>query len=156
MKNRTMLIIAMLISSALVAGPVFAWPGACKPNDNRGEQHKEKKESLMRSLGLTPEQDKLLKEAKKSHRAEMEELGKAVKAKMQELQKALAAPGVTRQQVEPIASQIKALQSQMVDRRIDGILKIKSILSPEQYQKLQGMKEEWRKSGHKKQSEKKW
>lgn len=148
MKNAIKTIIGVIVILALAAGPAFAeGMGGCAAGHAKG-CFKEKKEAVFKELNLTPEQDKLLKEAKAAHRTEMEELGKALKAKRDALQNALSAPGVTRKQVEPIASEIKSLEAQMVDRRIDGILKIKEILTPEQYQKLQGMKEGWRKDGH--------
>jgi len=147
MKKNTQFVIGMLICSALIAGSVFCETGACSSGE-RGGRYKEKRGAITRELGLTAEQDKLLKDAKEAHRAEMAELFQALKAKRQELKSALVKPGVTRQQVEPIAAEIKTLQSQMVDRRIDGILKVKGILSPEQFQKLQGMKEGWQKNGH--------
>ena len=151
--KRTQIVIAVMMISLLVAGSAFADNSACPVGRDKAG-YKDKMDSFSRDLKLTPEQDKMLKDAKQAHRSEMEGLGKAMKAKRQELQAALAAPGVTKQQVEPIAAQIKALQAQMIDSRIDGILKIKSILSPEQYQKLQAMKAEWRKNGNKKHSEK--
>ena len=156
MKKKTQLIIGILIVSTLIAGSAFAEnPNACS-SDKRGGHYKERKEAIARELNLTSEQEKFLKDTKSAHRAEMAGLSQALKAKKQELQNALAKPGVTRQQVEPIAAEIKGIQSQMVDCRIDGILKIKTILTPEQFQKLQSKHEEWRKDGHMKASEKGW
>jgi len=155
MKKRIRLIIVMLAVSALITGNAFCETGACNWGKDK-ESYKEKKEAVTRQLNLTPEQDKLLKDAKAAGRAQTEATGKALKAKRQELQAALVKPGVTRQQLEPIASEIKALQSQMVDQKIDGILKIKGILTPEQYQKLQSIREERQKGGHMKNPEKRW
>lgn len=141
MKNMNKYIIGMVVISALITGPAYAeGSGACPTCEGKGF-HKDKGEGITRQLNLTAEQDKLLKDSKAAHRAEMEQLMKALKEKRQELKDALAKSGVTKEQVDPIASQIKGLQAQMVDRRIDGILKVKGILTPEQFQKLQAMKE---------------
>jgi len=148
-------IIVMLIVSALVAGSAFSETDACSSCDGKGWRN-DKKEVIARELGLTPGQNKLLKETKEANRAQMMELRKALKAKREDLRDALAKSDATRQQVEPIASEIKKLQSQMVDQKIDGILKVKGVLTPEQFQKLQGKHEEWRKSGHMKHREKEW
>ena len=153
MKKKTQLIIGMLVVSALIAGYAFCETGTCSSSQGKG-WHGQKKEAIARELSLTPEQDKLLKDAKESNRAQMAELGKALKAKREELQGALAKSEATGTQVEPIAAEIKRLQSQMVDRKIDGILKVKEILTPEQFQKMQNKHEEWRKDGHMKHREK--
>lgn len=155
MKNRAQLIIVTLVVSVFIAGSAFCETGACETGQGKAS-YKEKKKAVMRELKLAPEQDKLLKDAKAASRAQMAELGKALKAKRQELKSALAKPVVTRQQVEPIAQEIKALQSQMVDRRIDSILKVKEILTPEQFQKLQSKHEGWRKNGRMKHEGKGW
>lgn len=154
MKMNMRFIVVMAIVSVFVAGPAFAFgPGACS-DEGRKACFKEKKENLKKELNLTAEQDKMLTEAKDSHRAEMETLMKAIKDKRDALKEAIARPGVTRKSLEPIIADMKVLESQMVDHRIDGILKVKSILSPEQFQKLEKMKEGWHKGpkgqrGHK-------
>ncbi len=155
MKNRTQLIIVMLVVSLFIAGSAFCEDGACQSGHDKAF-HKDKQEAVTRELNLTPEQDKLLKEAKVACRAQMAELGKTLKAKRQALKDVLAKPGATRQQAEPIASEIKGLQSQMVDRRIDGILKVKAPLTPEQFQKLQRKHEGWQKGGRMKHEKKEW
>jgi Spy/CpxP family protein refolding chaperone len=142
MREKSGLIIALVVVSMFAAGAVFAGQGACASGEKeRGGHYKEKTAAITASLKLTPDQEKRLNEAKTGHRAEMAELARQLKEARQELKTALANPAVTKQGVEPIAVRIKAFQASMVDRRIDGILKIKEILTPEQYQKLQGMKE---------------
>jgi Spy/CpxP family protein refolding chaperone len=143
MKRKIQLIIGVLIMSALIASPAFCDGSRNHPGPGpRGEGPEDKMAEIEKKLNLTPEQDKLLKEAKTAHRAEMESMMQTMDTKHKELQAEIAKPGVTKQQIEPIANQIKALQSQMVDHRIDGILKIKHILSPEQFKKLESLKEE--------------
>ena len=149
MKKSSQILIVALIISIFTVAAAFA-----EPNPSQGGRSRDKMDAIKQELNLTPEQDKLLTEVKSSHRAEMESLVQALKTRRQELKAALGKAGVTRQQIEPIASQIKALQAQMVDRRIDGILRIKQILTPEQFQKLQNAREEWRKSGHMRHSDK--
>jgi len=151
MKTKMRLIVVMAVISVFIAGSVFAMgPGACSDEGNKA-CFKDKKESFKKELNLTAEQDKMLTEAKTAHRTEMETLMKAVKAKREELRNAIAKPGITRQNLEPIIADMKALEAQMVDHRVNGILKVKSILSPEQFQKLEKMKEgrqKGRKNGH--------
>lgn len=156
MKKRNQIIMGIVVVSTLIAGSAYAEDPAACPGGKDKTCYKDKKEAVMSQLNLTAEQDKLLKDSKTAHRAEMEQLVKALKEKRQELKDALAKPGVTKEQVDPIASQIKSMQAEMVDRRVDGILKVKEILTPEQFQKLQGMKEERQSKKHAKHPGKEW
>lgn len=139
MKRRLIVITVTLLLSAMIAGSAYAGWGKCQVSKER-ESYAERSDKVASELGLTPEQNKLLKEAKTAHREAMAGLRKELQNKHGALKDAFAAPGVTRQQIEPIANDIKALQAKMVDNKIDGILKVKGLLTPEQYKKLQDMK----------------
>ena len=141
MKKRIQLIMAALLISSLVVGPAFCENTACSA-DKGGTEHHGKRAEIMNKLNLTAEQQKLLKDTKEAHRAEMAKLFLTMKEKRKALTEAMAKPGVTRQQVEGLVTEMKALQAEIIDHRIDGIFKIKEILSPEQFQKLQSMREE--------------
>jgi Spy/CpxP family protein refolding chaperone len=140
MKRKMALIVSVLVVSVFMASGAFCWDGGC--NSSKGDgRYKDRCADVTKDLNLTAEQEKLLKDSKTAHRAEMEAVMKTLKAKRQELKDVLSKPGVTKDQVAPVAAEIKALQAQVVDRRIDGIFTIKNILSPEQFQKLQAMKD---------------
>ena len=49
------------------------------------------------------------------------------------------------QKIEPLANEIKSLQAQLIDSRINGIFAVKEILTPEQFAKFQQMAEKWQK-----------
>jgi len=157
MKEKLRLVVALVMISMFAAGTASADQGACAQGDkDRAGHYKEKTAAITAELKLTPDQEKRLNETKAAHRAEMTGLAGQLKAKRQELEAALTNPAATSQSVSPIATQIKALEAQMVDRRIDGILKIKEILTPEQYQKLQTMKGERQNKEHGKRFGKGW
>jgi len=157
MKTKLRLVIALLVISMFAAGAAFANQDACATGDkDQAGHYKEKAAAMAAELKLTPDQEKQLNETKAAHRTEMAALGQQLKAKRQELKDALANPAATSQSVSAVATQIKALQAQMVDLRIDGIFKIKQILTPEQYQKLQAMKEERENKPRGKHSGKEW
>ena len=143
--KRSVVLLAVL---TFVAAPVFAMDSCPEGQDRDG--HEGRISEKMRELNLTPEQEKLLKDTKEAHRAEMKKALESLKEKRQELKTALAKPNVTKQDVAPIAAGINALQAELVDRRIDGILKVKSILTPEQFAKLQDVKKDWHKGSDKK------
>lgn len=152
MRKKIAGVIAVIIVAVFVAGSAFGEMG--NPVEGRNGRH-QKKAEIARKLGLTPEQDRILNEAREAHRKDMSDLRSLLKEKRQALKSELAKPGVTRQQVEPIVAQVKKLQSDMVDHRIEGIFKVKSILTPEQFDKLQEMKGQKGKGSHMKKHAKK-
>jgi periplasmic protein CpxP/Spy len=101
---------------------------------HQGEQGK--KEGLFKELNLTPEQHKKLEDNRKARYQEMQELRGALKAAHEKLQGKLNNPAVTRATVEPEVKEINSLQRKMLNNRIDGILAVKAILTPEQFAKF--------------------
>ena len=130
-------VIVLISVMAVLAGSAFAWGGG---SCGKGGHQEKAKGKMASELNLTADQQKRLDAEKASHRKEMSALVDALKAKKHELQEALAKPGVTRKAVEPAVAAIKELESKMTDSRVNGILGVKEILTPEQFEKLQSMK----------------
>lgn len=104
------------------------------------KQHNDKqRERIFKELNLTPEQQKKLEENRKVQREDIAKLQQAIKEKHAKLQEELKNPGVTRSTVEPLVNDIKSLQAQLIDRRINGIFTVKEILTPEQFVKFQSL-----------------
>ena len=105
---------------------------------------------VMKELNLTAEQEKKFEENRKARHEETMKLREAIKDKHAQLQEALKNPAVTRESVEPLAVQIKALQAQMVDQRLNAIFSAKAILTPEQFAKFQQIADKGKgnKNGH--------
>ena len=91
------------------------------------------KEDIFKQLNLTPEQQQKLGENRKAQREKMAQLLQAVKEKREELRKDLESATVTRDAVQPLVSDIKSLEAQLVDNRVNGIFAVKEILTPEQF-----------------------
>lgn len=140
MKKKIFMVIAVFLVTAIVSGDAFAYFG-CNTKGRGDSKHKDKIEAIKKDLNLTADQEKALKESKEAFRGQAKDLRLKLKEKHQLLRTELSKPGVTRQQVEPIVAEIKTLQSDMVEQRVSGILKIKEILTPEQFAKLQARKE---------------
>ena len=148
MKTNIKIVTAVIVVAVFVAGNVFAGT-ECSFSGERDKQHKAK-DAITRELNLSADQQNRLEQERTAHRKAMETLENALKEKKRELQEATARPDINRQQVEPILTQIKRLQSDMTDKRVDGIFAVKGVLSPEQFAKLQSMKEKRVQAGHKK------
>jgi Spy/CpxP family protein refolding chaperone len=148
MKTNIKTVVAIIVLVTVIAGNALA-ETACGFSGER-DKHLKAKDAITRELNLSTDQQGRLEQEKTAHRKAMETLRSALKEKKRELQDAIARPDTTKQQVEPILAQIKKLQSDMTDKRADGIFAVKGILSPEQFAKLQSMKEKRMQSGHKK------
>ena len=131
--------IAVIVVVLAMTANAFGEPGC--DFKGKGDKGKKARENITRELNLTADQDKRLTEERTASREAMTALFSSLKEKKNELKDALAKPDVTRQQVEPIMAEIKRLQANMVDKRVDGIFKVKEILTPEQFAKLETLKE---------------
>lgn len=107
------------------------------------------KENIYKELNLTPEQQKKMEENRKAQREKTMQLHTAMKEKQAKLQEDLQNPAVTRATLEQLVSEIKSLQAQLIDERVNGIFAVKAILTPEQFTKFNQLMEK-RKDGQKK------
>lgn len=95
---------------------------------------------MMKSLDLTQEQQDKMKELKKNKpnvkesRKEMRELRKKFKESMES--------NATEAELRKLHSQIQEKKSAMAKDRFEQMLKVRSILTPEQRKKFQGMRHE--------------
>jgi len=104
------------------------------------------REHFSKELNLTPEQQSKLTENRKAQHEKMMQLRKTMGEEEAKLREALKAPGVTKSSVEPIANEIKSLQAQLIENRIDGILAVRQILTPKQAAKFDQMAEKHKKN----------
>jgi periplasmic protein CpxP/Spy len=100
------------------------------------------REDVFKQLNLTKEQEKQLTDNRQAESQKMAQLRTAMKENQQRLQQALKDPAVTREKVGPLVNEIKALQAQLIDGRVDSIFAVKQILTPEQYAKFHQIMEE--------------
>ena len=99
--------------------------------------HGQQKSDIFKGLNLTAEQQKKLEENRKAQNQELVKLFQAMKQKQSQLKTALDNPASTRASIDPIVKDIKLIQSQLIDHRINGIFAVKKILTPEQYVQFQ-------------------
>ena len=152
-----------MLGLIIAAAVVLTTPVMVYANDgdmDHGSWHHGQKDQMMaKVLNLSDDQVKQLKEA----REKQETAGKSLFEQMKSNKEALdaeivkAAPDMTK--VNGIQSQVKALQSQMVDNHLNALLDIKKILAPEQfagYMALQKAKKLMMHGDHGKMGHKHW
>lgn len=140
--NKMKLIAICLLTAFALTSVAYAVdnPTQSKPVRDKLREH------FSKELNLTPEQQNKLTENRKAQYEKMTQLRKAMSEKEAKLREALKAPGVTKASVEPIANEIKSLQAQLIENRIDGILAVRQILTPEQAAKFDQMAEKHKKN----------
>jgi periplasmic protein CpxP/Spy len=121
----------------LAAPGVRAEAGGKGLSDKRWEERREKHHKKMaKELGLSADQEKQLRESRKSHREAGEELRKGMKEKREAMKAELEKPELDMTRINTIQTEIKDLQGKMDDNRLDGILQVRKILTPDQFKKF--------------------
>ena len=128
MKKITLLTVLglFLFSQAAYAG----WGQEQGGREGRGNR---RGENFIQSLNLTPEQQQKLQEHRQQTRQKREEIRDAVNQKKKEVHGILQDPNFNEAQARQISGEINELTGQLSDLRIDGVLYMRSVLTPEQY-----------------------
>ena len=126
---------ASIIGLILSASTVLAQPYGRDKRDP--EVMKERREAHMQriqeQLNLNEEQQELLEAHKAKHREAMKVFHEAIKTKRGELKTELEKQELDMDQIRKLHSEMKELDAKMADHRLEGILEVREILTPEQF-----------------------
>jgi len=95
------------------------------------------KEAIAEELGLTEEQQAQLAEMRKADQAQRKQIMQATHAAQVRLKEELAKYDSDPATLQQVATEVKTLQAQTIDHRIASVTKMKEILTPEQFAKIQ-------------------
>ena len=93
-------------------------------------------QEIYSQLNLTDDQKKQLEADKQQHRAKMESFRQEMKTDKKAIQAELMKPRLDMPKINGIHNQSKALQGQMEDEKLNSILAVRAILTPEQFSKF--------------------
>jgi Spy/CpxP family protein refolding chaperone len=149
MKRRFMNALVYVTILSLCLSPTFAYgkPMAQDPTEKGGKGCVAR--DITKELNLTPEQNQQLKAQRQQTRQTARELQEKIRTKRGELREALDKKDVDRNAVNKIIADLKELQGSMLEQRVDSILKMKTILTPEQFTKLQSLHKPGMRKGQK-------
>jgi Spy/CpxP family protein refolding chaperone len=131
----------LILLLAMNSGNAYEGPG--KHED--GAHWKEHKQHLMQELGLTDDQQQQLKDHRARHRKDHQALKEQIRAKREEIRMLLEKEDFDKDQVYQLHNQLKALKLRAEDHRLEGILEVRGILTPEQYRRFGEMKDDLKK-----------
>lgn len=127
----------------------------CENNRNRKPGHKGMRgdmdpmdffmiERHKKNLELTEEQLTKIKSLRDTVKDTVQPFMEEMKKFNQEIREELKKEKMDKARIEELKKSIKDIQSKMLDQRIDHIISLKEILSPEQLQKLEELRENMR------------
>ena len=136
---RKLKIIIFLAIGALMLAASLVYASSDSPergpqNENEfKEDMNARRKQLYEGLGLTEGQKKLLEENRKKSRGREEVLFKEMRGKMELIRRELQNDTLNMEVIYQINNDLKQIQAQMLDDRLEGILEVRKILTPEQF-----------------------
>lgn len=109
-----------------------------------GENRERPFEKIKAELGLTDEQAAKLREHRQAHRQAGLALWQDARAKREALKAELEKPNFDENKVKSLQASARAAQEKLQDHRLQGIIDVKKILTPEQFAKFQAIMKEKR------------
>jgi len=138
MKKKILRAVSLAVIAVFLFGSSLYAEHGCKPGEGKFDK-------LTEELGLSPEQKTQLDAQREAFKSKNEAAWEKLKAKKEELRAELEKPTVDRAKVSAIIEDMKNLEGEKLNNRVDKILAMKSILTPEQFTKLQDKMQKKRK-----------
>ena len=137
--NARQITTAVILAAATVVAShslVAAQPWRRQPASDAGQRQqrpdKDGFEEIIKELGLTPEQQQKLTEQRKDEKIQAEQLRQRMQDARDALSRELDKDQPDRRKVRALIREMKAVIGARLENKVDGILAMKSILTPEQ------------------------
>ncbi len=145
MSAKTKIAGLMMVLMALSAPVVYADNGGGDADSwhQGGDWHHGKQDHMMaKILGLTDDQVKQLKDSRLKQKEAMKSVFEQMKTNREALEAEITKAAPDMGKINDIQTQIKTLLSQMVDNRLNAVMEVKKILTPEQFAGYMALKKE--------------
>jgi Spy/CpxP family protein refolding chaperone len=139
MKTLAKRLVAVIAAVVIALSPALVYAEHADKECETGDEVEQAKGhgGFYKDLGLTPQQTSELKARREANAGKAKEVRDELKAKRAELKAEIEKPTVDRARITALTTDIKGLTGQMIDQRVDNILAMKEILTPEQFSKMQ-------------------
>jgi Spy/CpxP family protein refolding chaperone len=117
--------------------PLYAQGPEDAPSQEVPKDKKGGPEKLFEELGLTQEQKDQLKAAREEEGAKVKPLREQVRVKREELRKVFEGAAIDKAQAYALSDAITSLEDELMHLRVDNIISLKQILTPDQFKKMQ-------------------
>ncbi len=127
-----------IVGVILLSSNVYSQPARDFPPGREAMREKMRAQMLevFKQLDLNPEQEKQLNAHRKRHREEGKGLHKSIRAKREAMKEELQKQELDMEKIYKIHSELKDIQSNKADHRLEGILEVRKILTTEQFVKF--------------------
>lgn len=127
-------LVVFAVASALAQAPEGG-PAPDRKQEFR-KQGEDRMQELLKDLNLSDEQKKLLDEHRTKHREGMGTLRKNMRDLRQAMHQELQKQELDMNTINDLQGKMKETQTKILDYRLEGILAVHKILTPEQYKKF--------------------
>ncbi|MDR4504503.1 MAG: periplasmic heavy metal sensor [Candidatus Scalindua sp.] len=108
------------------------------------EKMKARMLEIFKQLNLSPEQEKQLKAHRNKHRESAGVFRQSIRAKKEEIRIELQEEVLNMEKINKLHSELKNLYSTKADHRLEGILEVRKILTPQQFRKFSELRKDMR------------
>ncbi len=134
---KKIIMILVIAALALSSAVIYAADTANMQQDKAvSKKWEAKRQELYKELDLTVDQQKALEENKKKHMGETKTLFGQMKETRSKIRQELQKDTLDMTKLTQLNNELKNLQVQMLDRKLEGILEVRKILTPEQFKKF--------------------
>ncbi len=111
---------------------------SAQPLGPRKEKAKKVMKKVIEELELSPEQQEQIRSSRQAHRKEVKQLRQSIGAARQGLRDELEKAEPNEVKIKSLTAKLKKLLGKQIEQRVEGVLEMREILTPEQYQEFQG------------------
>ena len=128
--------LTVAVAVLMVVAATNAWAGEGWKGEKSEEERAAHFEKMTKELGLTADQKAALTKQRESYGASTKALREKMKATRTQLKEELDKPTPDKAKINAIIAQKKELVGQQMQLKVDKVLAMKQILTPEQYAKM--------------------
>ena len=136
MKKSVWTLSSVLCASFLSAAVLRADPKEGGDGKKWEERHESHFKEMRDKLGLSPDQEQQLRENRKAHQGKMKALRSENESKREALRSELEKPDLDMGRINALKTDLKDVHNRMDDLRLDGVLAVRKILTPDQFKKF--------------------
>lgn len=142
-KGMVGVVVAALAVALVLSSPAaYAYSSGGKEGKACTDSQETRHDKLFKDLNLTADQKKMLDENKAKHREDIKKLFEEMKTDRAAIRQELQKPELDMGKINQINDEMKKVQAQMLDNKLQSVLEVRKILTPEQFQKFMAKIEE--------------
>ncbi len=135
-KFKQAVVYAGLIAALFLTSLAYAQPVGDVPEGGAKRHRKEAIENLVQELNLTPEQQEQIKKQRNEQAQKTKALRNRLQAKRKQLREELEKQAVDKNKIDSLVVEIKSLMGQQLEHRVERVISMSEILTPEQFEKM--------------------